>query len=99
MSNQSLRVVARLIANPDQIDALKKVLMDVIPPTRAEKGCLQYDLYQNRDRRTEFTFIEEWTSEVALTEHLASNHIRQGMQDIADLVAASPDIQILERIA
>jgi quinol monooxygenase YgiN len=98
MSNQSLRVVARLIANPDKILALKAVLTDIISPTRAEKGCLQYDLYQNRDKPTEFTFIEEWTSEAALAEHLASSHIQQGMKDIVNLVAITPDIQCLNRI-
>jgi quinol monooxygenase YgiN len=98
MSNQNLRVVARPIANPDTIEALKLVLNALILPTRSEKGCIQYDLYQNRDKPTEFTFIEEWTSEAALDEHLASSHIQQGLKDIAGLVAVPPDIQRLDRI-
>ncbi|MGL5133484.1 MAG: putative quinol monooxygenase [Planktothrix sp.] len=38
---QNLRVVARVVALPDKIEALKAVLIGLVEPTRQEAGCLQ----------------------------------------------------------
>ena len=59
---QILRVVARVVALPNQVEALKAVLLRLVEPTRQEAGCLQYDLLQNQEDPTDFTFVETWNS-------------------------------------
>ena len=38
-----LTVVANIHANPDQIDLVKAELEKLVPITRAEEGCIQYE--------------------------------------------------------
>jgi Uncharacterized conserved protein len=95
---QNLRVVARVVALPDKIEALKAVLMGLVEPTRQEAGCLQYDLLQNQEDPTDFTFVEEWESLDHLQTHLASVHLQTAAIAIKDLVASPPDIRCYDRI-
>ncbi|MBD2576698.1 antibiotic biosynthesis monooxygenase [Oscillatoria sp. FACHB-1406] len=93
MSNTNLRVVARLCAYPDKIEELKTLLLGLLEPTHQEAGCVQYDLLQNLDNPTDFTFVEEWESEAALASHLASAHIQTALHQVQGLVASGPNIE------
>ena len=93
MRSKTIRVVARLIAKPDRIDETLRALRALVEPTRAEDGCILYELTQNNDDPTDFTFVEEWTTDAALDTHLESDHIRK-LQSVADdLLAAPPDVR------
>ncbi|WP_413162975.1 putative quinol monooxygenase [Capilliphycus salinus ALCB114379] len=90
---QTLRVVARIIALPDQVEPVKAVLSELIEPTRQEPGCIQYELLQNRAAPTDFTFVETWESEAALETHLASAHLQVATEKLQGLIATPPDIR------
>jgi quinol monooxygenase YgiN len=91
--SQPIRVVARVIALPDKVEQLKAVLIELIEPTRAEPGCIQYELLQNITNPTDFTFVEEWSSVTALENHLQSPHLQTAIAKINGLVAQQPDIR------
>ena len=93
MSTETLRVVAHLTAKPDKIEETREALIELIVPTRDEKGCVRYELTQNNDDPTDFTFVEEWTSDTSLDEHLQSAHIRKLQSRGDELFAAPPDIR------
>ena len=93
MPGETLRVVAHLVANPDKIDELCDALAALIEPTRAEEGCLSYELLQSRDNPTQFTFVEEWTSEAALGAHFETDHIKDFLAKAPDLLAAELDLR------
>ncbi|WP_299971774.1 antibiotic biosynthesis monooxygenase [uncultured Roseobacter sp.] len=42
-----LTITGNVVAKEDQIDFVKAELEKLITPTRAEDGCLQYDLHQD----------------------------------------------------
>jgi len=99
MTNQTIRVVARITALPDKVEALKTVLLILIEPTRQEPGAIRYELLQNKSDSTVFTFVEEWESEPALDAHLNSPHIQAALVQLNGLVAAAPDISLYYLIA
>ncbi|MDZ8055277.1 MAG: putative quinol monooxygenase [Aulosira sp. ZfuVER01] len=93
MTNQTIRIVARVIALPDKVEALKAVLLELIEPTRQEAGAIKYELLQNQEDPTDFTFIEEWTSNAALNIHLNSPHVQEALAKVEGLVAATPEVR------
>lgn len=99
MSKPTLRVVARLTANPDKVAELKSLLLSIIEPTRQEQGCIKYELLQNQVDPTDFTFVEEWESAALLEQHLASNHLQAAVQKLEGLAVAPPDIRRYELLA
>ena len=89
----NIRVVARITARPDTVDATRELLLSLIQPTRAEDGCVMYELLQNTSDPTDFTFVEEWTSDQALDAHLETAHLIEAAERGAELFAAPPDIR------
>lgn len=77
-----LTIIANIVANEDKIELVRTELLKLIELTRAEEGCINYDLHQDNDNPAHFVFYENWTSRELLQTHLASQHI-------ADYVAAT----------
>jgi len=99
MSTETLRVVAHLIARPDKIDETRDALSALIAPTRAEDGCIVYELMQNAADPTDFTFVEEWSTNAALDAHLQTDHLKLVQAKAEELLAAPPDIRRYTRVA
>ncbi len=54
---------------PDEMDAVLSVLPTHIRLSRAEPGCLQFDLWQDEVKPTEFHVTEVFRSEAAFETH------------------------------
>ncbi|NMG07931.1 putative quinol monooxygenase [Brasilonema sp. UFV-L1] len=93
MTNQTIRVVARIIALPEKVEAVKAVLLAIIEPTRQEAGSIKFELLQNQSDPTDFTFIEEWVSNDALDAHFTTAHIQEAAAKLPGLLAAEPDLR------
>ncbi|MEH2407763.1 putative quinol monooxygenase [Nostoc sp.] len=93
MTNQTIRIVARVIALPNKVEELKAVLLELIEPTRQEAGAIKYEFLQNQYDPTDFTFVEQWTSDEALNTHLDSPHFQAVAAKLEGLVTATPDIR------
>ncbi len=75
MSKQ-ITVVAVATAKQGQSAALKSQLLELLAPTRAEEGCIEYVLHDNADDSSSFVFVERWESLELLEKHLASPHLQ-----------------------
>ena len=93
MAENSIRVIDRVVANPDSLDQVRSILANLVEPTRKESGCLSYELLENRTNQTDFTFVEEWASDAAIDAHLTTNHIGDALTKLAGLVSGAPDIR------
>ena len=93
MTNQNIRVVARIVALPEKVEELKATLLELIEPTRQEAGAIKYELLQNQSDPTDFTFVEEWTSNEALDTHLESPHLQIVVAKTENLMAVAPDVR------
>ena len=89
----TLRVVAHLKARPDKIEEARQALVSMVAPTRAEDGCIVYEMLQNDVDPTDFTFVEEWTGEAELGAHLRSDHVQGVIAKAEELFAGPPDIR------
>ena len=98
MPENTIRVVARLVARPDTIHEVRSLLEGLLEPTRKEQGCLVYDLLQNADDPTDFTFVEEWTGKDALTAHFLTPHFQDAHERAPTLLAVPADIRSYRRV-
>lgn|ERR671932_147600 len=99
MSQTTIRVVAHIVTLPDKVEEVKSVLLSIIEPTRQEDGCIVYELLQNQEDPTDFTFVEEWESQELLNAHLTSVHIAEALLQLKGLIAAEPDIRVYQLLA
>jgi quinol monooxygenase YgiN len=85
--NEKLTVVARITAKPGREDEVKQALLANVAPTRAERGCIDYDLHQSHQDPAVFLFYENWESQKDLDAHSQSPHIQALRARAADLFA------------
>jgi quinol monooxygenase YgiN len=93
MPAMSLRVVARIKAKAETVSEVRELLCSLVEPTRKEFGCITYELLQNTEDPTDFTFVEEWESDEALASHAASDHLEAIGPRLRPVVAEAPDVR------
>jgi quinol monooxygenase YgiN len=89
----TVHVIAHLRAKEGKEEALRTVLLALIPPSRRELNCYQYDLLQSATDPRDFCFVERWDGETALDRHATSDHVTKAGTQMTDLVEAPPDIR------
>ncbi|WP_282181237.1 putative quinol monooxygenase [Aliiroseovarius marinus] len=82
-----LTIVANIKANPDQINLVKAELEKLIDITRAEEGCINYDLHQDNDNPAHFMFYENWESRELWQTHMNAPHLSAYMDATEGAVA------------
>jgi quinol monooxygenase YgiN len=87
--NGSLTVIAHIRAKAGQESRVRQILQGLLAPTRAEVGCINYDLHQSQTDPALFVFYENWESEGRLEAHARSAHI-QSFRRLADETLAEP---------
>lgn len=61
-------------------EELKKELLALTAPTRAEPGNLRYDLYQSPEKQNQFMRLEVWRNPQALEEHKGLPHLKESFK-------------------
>lgn len=62
------------IAKPDGIQMMKELLSAMVEPSKAEDGCIFYEIFQYENKPQKFMAYESWRDEKALDGHKASAH-------------------------
>ncbi len=70
-----LTITGNILAKPDQIDFVRAELEKLVPITRAEAGCIQYDLHQDNANPAYFMFYENWESRELWQTHMNAPHL------------------------
>lgn len=65
--------------------------------SRADAGCLRYDVLEELEEPGRFVLFEEWLDEDSLIDHNTRRHVTQFVETSASLLAAPMRIQRLRR--
>jgi quinol monooxygenase YgiN len=76
----TLTAVTLIHGLPGRGDDLKAHLLALAAPTRAESGCILYDLYQSPNEPHEFMRFEIWQDAAALERHKQTPHLRASFE-------------------
>ncbi|MEL6235779.1 MAG: putative quinol monooxygenase [Pseudomonadota bacterium] len=71
----SLTILAQITAIPGKEDLVRAELEKLVPITRAEQGCLQYDLHVDTEAAGFFVFYETWESRALWQAHMNAPHL------------------------
>lgn len=72
---ETLTIVADFVVKPDKLEFAKAELKKLVQPTRAEEGCILYELHQNNVNQNHFVFYETWSTHDLWQQHMKSSHI------------------------
>ena len=98
MNQDVLVVVAEGKARPGKEDELRRRLQALLAPTRAEAGCIQYDMHDSLEEPGKFIFFERWTTREALDQHLKTPHMTEFFGHVEDLVDGGISIRFFRKV-
>ena len=76
MDNNQVILNVRMEAVAGREQELESRLTALVEPTRAEPGCIAYDLHRSDEKAGVFMFCETFASQAALDAHLATPHFQ-----------------------
>lgn len=70
----SVTKTVTFIAKEGHEAELRALLTLMVAPSKAEKGCMLYDIFEYKNTPGKFLVIESWEDEAALDGHKVSTH-------------------------
>ena len=90
-----LTVIAKFQAKPGMEEQYKEELRGMVAPSRAEAGCLNYDVFQSNDDPAIFFTYENWTAQDALDAHMQTPYFKALGEKSKELLAQPMTIDLL----
>jgi quinol monooxygenase YgiN len=82
-------LTATIVARPEHRDEVLSILQSFVEPTRAEEGCINYDLHSDANDPNVFMFYENWSTKEDLDRHSKMEHLKP-LGARADVILARP---------
>lgn len=89
---KDLIIVATITAKEGHEVLVREALERIVPPSRAEAGCIRYDLHVDLGNHASFVMLEAWRDEAALAEHEATPHFHE----LIKTIGGKADVQIIK---
>jgi quinol monooxygenase YgiN len=97
MNTKPVTLTVTFQARPGKEAELRKTLLGLLAPTRAEAGCINYDLHIAPDDPTKFLFYENWASKSHHEAHDKTPHV-QNLRSRINEISLPPVKSFWEKI-
>ena len=93
-SSPEITLIAKITAKPGLEKIVLAELQALIAPTRAEPGCLQYDLHCSVENVSSFLFVERWRSQADIANHFDMPYLKALKAKESEILAQPVEITL-----
>ena len=90
--NTKILSTLKMIVQPERRSDLLETMQGMLEPSRVERGCLSYRLYEDVENRNAFVLLEEWATQKDLESHIRTENQRR-LLALIDLLSEQPELQ------
>jgi quinol monooxygenase YgiN len=87
-----VHVLASIVVKPEHAAPAAALLLELAGKSRAEAGCVRYEVFQRADAVHEFRTVEEWRSQADVDGHMKTPHVAAAFAAAGPILAAPPAI-------
>ena len=98
MNDEKIVIVARLKVQENAVDETKKAALGIVADSRAEEGCVNYDIHQAIDDPTVFIWHETWANKAAIDEHFEKSFFKEFSAAVEGFAVEPPQITLTKMI-
>lgn len=95
----SIHIIVDFTAEPGERQFIIDAFTDLVVATRAEPGCLVFDLYTTVADDNGLILVEEWADQNAIDEHMTLGHTVRFLEVVRGRFAAPAAARILEPVS
>ena len=89
---------AKNFIKKDKLKEFQKIAKKLIDKSQQEKGCIEYQVYKDKDDETIFCFIEKWQSLKALESHFQTKHFKELVAKLEKLKYKKDEVNIYKEV-
>jgi quinol monooxygenase YgiN len=97
-THSALYLVATLKTSPGAEADLVAAMRTLVPQSKAEPGCIQYDLHVDIADPTVLIVYEIWRDQQALDSHVGSPHFQAFLATATPLLSDALDVRVLSKV-
>ncbi len=95
----AIGVLATITVQEGKNEEFERIFLELTEQVRAnESGNVFYALHRSKSDPQVYKVMEQYAGPAALAEHGQSGYFRQANEKLAGLVAAAPDIELLDAV-
>ena len=87
-----IHVMASIVVKPQHTDDARAQLVELAGKTRAEAGCVSYELFQRADKPHVFRTVEEWRTQADVDAHMKTPHVAAAIAAAGPMMAEPLDV-------
>lgn len=92
-----LLVIAKISAKEAFVQEVKEALTALLQPTRKEAGNLEYSLFQDATKATEFLMYEKWATQEAFQKHNQMPYLTYFVKKSTDWLTKEMTIEVIKK--
>lgn len=82
----------RMVVSPERRGDFLEIILGMLQPTRVERGCLSYRLYEDIEHSNTFVLLHEWKTQEDIERHILKDNSRR-LLALIDLLSEEPELQ------
>jgi quinol monooxygenase YgiN len=98
MNDEKIVLVARLKVQENAIEETRKAALSIVEDSRAEAGCVNYDIHQAINDPTVFIWHETWANKAAIDEHFETAFFKEFFAAVEGFAVEPPQITLTKMI-
>ena len=98
-TNQTVFVSAKVLAKPGFTEKVRAACLALVEPSRRDRGCISYELFQSASEPELFLFFEEWETMEDIENHLDEPHSLEFDRATEGMLREDEEIVFLKRIS
>lgn len=99
MSDEKIVLIASAKFKPESVEEAKKAALEIVAASRAEAGCINYDVHQSVEDETILFWHETWANKQAIDEHFETIAFKNFMAKVQPLLAEPSQINLTKMIS
>lgn len=94
----TLTIIATIAAKAGMEERMQEDLESLLTPTRAESGCINFDLLVDLNNPSIFVLYENWQDRAALDAHFQQPYVKQVLESYEQTLAQPIAVMSLQKI-
>jgi len=84
-------IIAKALVKDGSLEPFKKEALKLVENSRKEEGCIEYSLYEDKEKSSVLTFVEKWKDKTSIEKHESTEFFKE---KIGKLMEYSNHIEI-----
>lgn len=94
----AINLTVILKSKPESMETFKSLLLDLVPNSKKETACLQYDLHQSDEEPNTFIFHEVWENQDGLDLHNQQSYLQTFFENAKLYLQEAPIIYATNKL-